>query len=125
MGKQTQTEIRWNSKSEDHPETHEWILLAINRPERLDKIWQKFQEQIAPLDEIRLRMKKRIPDTDLEYRLITCTTYAGKGPNIINWNRIHQGTIKRDTQLYERKTEDRLIEYVNKYIAKKFDQNSL
>ena len=113
----SQTELRWNVKSEEYPENHEWLILTINRPYMLDKMRQRFIEQTNPIDEIRIRAKGKVPNTRLEYSLMSCKTFT-VGPHNINWKAIYQGLISRDEELYERKN-DGLLEYIEKLIKNK------
>ena len=112
-------EIRWNVRSEpDHPEVHEWRILLINRPERIDKIWQRFLEAAQPLDDMRMTYKEDAPGEKLEARLYTCKTY--RSPKDISWTELNKspGKITRDEELRDR-TKDGLLNYVKGYVESK------
>jgi hypothetical protein len=118
MTKKPQAELRWNVRSSGNPETHEWFLLLVNRPRRLETVFQRFIEETQPIDEIFVRATEVIPDSRLIYSLISCTTFS-IGPHNIKWPAIYQGSRTRDRALYERK-RDGLVAYVERLIQQKF-----
>ena len=118
---EVQSELRWNVKSEENPETHEWFLLLINRLDRINRIRQKFIENTYPIDEIRTRYQGRVPNSRLAYRLITCKTFT-IGPHNVPWRAIYQGLVSRDEKLYERRN-DGLLDYVESLIKDRSNQS--
>lgn len=112
----TTPQLRWNVTSSDNPPTHDWILFIVNRSDRIAKIMQKFREHAQPTDEEEVRLEGRIEGKDLIYRLITIQSYK-VGPNNIDFNKVYDGELRRDRELYEGKSRSRLENYATNLVS--------
>jgi len=120
--KNQHSEIRWNAVSTPEPDsqgTHHWLVLIVNKKNRVETIWQRFLEAAQPTEEARLRAEGTIPSHSLVYRLYSAKSF-NVTPRNIDWTQIPSQNVSRDKELYERQFPEGVETYVRDYIEEKF-----
>lgn len=111
MNRETR-ELRWNAIANTSEGKYEWIFLIINDNRETERIVQKIYEELHPIENTLVRTEGAINGTGLRYKLISLDSH-GKCPPYTDWNKIFKGKRIKDRELYERKSEDGLVMFVD------------
>ncbi|MBU0467170.1 MAG: hypothetical protein KJ718_03105 [Nanoarchaeota archaeon] len=110
-------QLRWEVRSRDRPEAHEYAILIINQRRETSQILQRASEHFMPADEPTTIAEGNISGTGLKFKLVTITAYRTP-PNQVDWRKIYKGQVTRDRNLSPRETPDGLANYVINAIGK-------
>ena len=108
--------LRWNRFTDTGEQIrlrHKYVVAILNEPREIQRIRQRFLEQMIPVDDINDILDASIPGSKgLHCRIFS---FSSDQDRIRNFNKIYANLrqFRKDRDLYERSEKD-LLDYVSR-----------